>query len=76
MVDRMTMAKMAMMSSMTRVPMARSENFRSFMPRSSMLFMVIMVEDMASMTPRKMLFMVPQSMRMPRKKPTMPIPKA
>ena len=41
-----------------------------------MLFMVIMVEDMASMTPRKMLFIVPQPSARPTSTPTAPMPTA
>ena len=76
MVERMTMAKMAMMSSMTRVPMAKLAKGSFFRPKSSMLFMVIMVEDMASMTPRKTLFIVPQPSARPTSTPTAPMPTA
>lgn len=76
MVDRTTMAKMASRSSMTRVPMARPANFSSFIPKSSTFFMVIMVEDMASMTPRKRLFMGPQPRARPSRTPTPPMPAA
>ena len=56
--------------------MARSENRWSFSPKSSMLFMVIIVEDMASMTPKKILFIGPQPMAKPSRTPRPPIPTA
>ena len=74
MVDSITKRKMATMSSITSVPMARPVKRSSFKPISSIALMVIMVEDMDSIPPKKILSMVLQPIASPSIIPSISMP--
>ena len=54
-VDRTTIMKMPMMSSTTSEPNTSSVNFLPLRPRSSKALMIIVVDEMANMPPKKRL---------------------
>ena len=64
-VESTSIRKMAAISSMISVPMARDANFFSRILQSSMAFTVMMVEDMESIPPRKRLSVADQPMSIP-----------
>ena len=74
MVDRMIIMKMPAMSSITSVPNTSwaKSFFRTF--SSSKALMMMVVDDMDSMPPRKILSMVPQPMSCPTAKPMASMP--
>ena len=68
-VERTTIMRMAARSSTTSTPMTLLVNFSPFIFRSSKAFAMIVVDDMESMAPRKMLSICDQPNTLPSMKP-------
>ena len=72
-VERITIIRMAAKSSTTKTPMTLPVNFSLFSFRSSKALAIIVVDDIESIAPRKMLSICDQPITLPSRKPMMHI---